>query len=65
MNLLNEIQKFSRDNFSISGDANHGAFVSVSYFLTSLLFGCLLTLQLSLSFSKPQRGSVSKITLLL
>jgi|HubBroStandDraft_5_1064220.scaffolds.fasta_scaffold11885_5 hypothetical protein len=65
MNLLNEIRKSSRDNFWISGDANHGAFVLMSYFLTLFLIGCLLTLQFPLRFSIPQRGSVLKITLLL
>jgi hypothetical protein len=65
VNLLNEIRKSSRGNFSISSDANHGAFFLKSYFLTLFLIGCLLTLQFPLNFSKPQRGPVPRITLLL
>jgi hypothetical protein len=65
MNLLNEMPKSSRGNSSISSDANHGALFLKSYFLTLFLIGCLLTLQFSLNFSEPQRGSVPMITLLL
>jgi hypothetical protein len=50
MNLLNEIQKPSRDNFSISSDANHGAIFLKSYFLTLFLIRCLLALQIRYSF---------------
>jgi hypothetical protein len=65
MSLLNEIRKYSRDNFSISSDANHGPFFWKSYFLTLFLIGCLLTVQFPYSFSTPQRVSVPRITLLL
>jgi hypothetical protein len=60
MNLLNEIRKSLRDNFSISSDANHGACFLKSYFLTLFLIGCLLSIQIRNSFYHTPKRICSK-----
>jgi hypothetical protein len=60
MYLLNKIRKSSRDNFSISGDANHRPLFLKSYFLTLFLIGCLLSLQIRYSFYHTPKRICSK-----
>jgi hypothetical protein len=50
MNLLSELPRSLRDNFSTRSDANHGRFCFESYCLTLFLIGCLLSIQIEYSF---------------